>query len=149
MDCKFSRTWYLTMPEAISRFLVKVIRNWGYPVFWNSSNYSESLYLKICLGTLESPKALHIRISNHSVPPKKRWIVFDFDVYSSYEREGAINYIILLSELAKALGKPFPVALEQVKTGTQSYENYMVEMQRRMKMADGKACVFDDQRFYV
>jgi len=149
MDFKLSRNWYFTKPEAISRYLVSVFRSWGYPVFWNRSDDSESVYLKVYVGTLDSPKTLHIRISNHSVPQKRLWIAFNFDVYGSYEREGAMSYIRLLSKIAEDLDKPFPAALERIKTGTQSYKSYMVEMQRRRKMADGRPHFFDDQRLYV
>lgn len=149
MDNKLSRNFYFTKPDAISRYLVSVIRNWGYPVFWNRSGDSESVYLKISIGTFESPKTLHIRISNHSVPQKYAWVVINFDVYSSYEREGAISYIKLLSKLAEYLNKPLPGVLERVKTGTQSYKKYRVEMQRRKKLAGGRSYFFDDQRLYV
>ena len=149
MDDYLNRNWYLTGPQAISRYLVSVIRNWGYKVFWNLSDDSESIYLKVWLGTWESPKMFHIRISEHSIPPKNLWVVFDIDVYCEYEREGATNYIKLLSKLADELGKPLPPVLEKLKTGTEPYKNYRLEMQRRRKLANGRRQLFRAERIYV
>ena len=149
MNSKFNRNWYLTKPEAISRYLVSVIRNWGYQVYWNPSDDSESMYLKVWLGTQESPRIFHIRISNHSVPPKNLWVIFDIDVYCEYEREGATSYIKVLSKLAEELGKSLPPALEKVKAGTEPYKNYRIEMQRRRKLANGRRYFFNAERIYV
>ena len=149
MDSKLARSWYFTKPGAISRYLTSVIRNWGYPVFWNRSEDSESVYQKVCLGSRELPKALHIRISNHSVAPESLWILFNFDVYCDYEREGAISYVKLLSKLAEELGKPLPPVMEQLKTGTEPYKNYRIEMQRRKKLANDRRRFFGGERLYV
>ena len=149
MDDKLARHWYLTRPEAISRYLASVIRNWGYQVYWNPSDDSESRYLKVYLGTRESPKSFHIRISDHSVPPKKLWVVFDIDVYCEYEREGATSYVKLLSKLAEELGRSLPPALEKLKAGTAPYKNYRVEMQRRKKLANSRRHFFRAERVYV
>ena len=143
------RNWYLTRPEAISRLLVSIIRTWGYPVHWNFSDDSESVYLKVCLGTRESPKAFHIRISNHSIPPKNLWVAFQLDVYSGFEREGAVSYIKALSRLAQDLDKPLPEFLDPVRTGTEPYKRYRVEMQRRRKLARGRSCFYREERLYV
>lgn len=149
MGNQFTGGWYLTKPEAISRFLVSVIRNWNYPVFWNRSEDSESVYIHVCLGTRETPQWFRIRISEHSVPPKNVWITFNMDVYSGFEREGAISYIKLLSKLAEDLAKPFPAALEQIKIGTEAYKKYRVEMQRRGKVANARYRFSGQDRFYV
>ena len=159
MDRKLAGSWYLTRPGAISQYLVSVIKNWGYPVFWNRefeieqahwrSGDSESVYLKVCLGSRESPKALRIRISNHSVAPENLWVVFNFDVYCGYEREGAISYVKLLSKLAEKLDKPLPPVMEQLKTGTEPYKHYRIEMQRRKKLANGRQRFFEGERLYV
>jgi hypothetical protein len=147
-DLRF-KSWYLIKPEAISRFLVSVIRNWGYPVFWNRSEDSESVYLKLCLGTPESPRVLHIRISNHSVPQRNLWVMFNMDVYCGHEREGATNYIKLISKLADILDRPIPEGLERVITGTEPYKSYRIEMQRRRNPANGKPCLLIGDRLYV
>jgi hypothetical protein len=149
MDKKLIRGWYLTSPEAISRYLVSIFRNWGFPVFWNLSWDSESVYQKVCLGTREAPRALHIRISDHSVSQKNLWVAFNFDVYCGYEREGAISYIKLLSILAEKLDKPLPPVLEQLKTGTESYKNYRIEMQRRKRQTNSRCRSFESERLYV
>jgi len=149
MDGKLTSNWYLTRPEAISRYLFSVIKNWGVPVFWNRSGDSESVYLKVCLGNREFPKAFHVRISNHSVPPKSLWVVFDTDVYCDYEREGATSYVKLLSKLADELEKPLPPALERLKAGTEPYKHYRLEMQRRKKLANGCRGLFRTERLYV
>jgi hypothetical protein len=149
MKNQLAHNWYLTNPEAISRYLVSVIKTWGYLVTWNQSEDSESLYLKICLGTPEDPKALHIRISNHTIPVKTLRVVFNVDVYCGYEREGAMNYVKLLAKLAEELGQPLPPAINRVKAGTQSYKYYRIEMQRRKKMANGRRGFFTGERLYL
>lgn len=143
------RNWYLTRPEAISRLLVSIIRTWGYPVHWNFSDDSESVYLKVCLGTRESPKAFHIRISNHSIPPESLSAIFHLDVYSGYEREGAVSYVKAISKLAKDLGKTLPDYLSRVCIGTEQYKLYRVEMQRRKKHAKNGLFYSQEERFYV
>jgi len=143
------KSWYFIKPQAISRYLVSVIRSWGYPVFWNRSDDSESLYLKVYIGSIESPKTLHIRISDHSIPIKNLWVEFNYDVYGSFEREGAISYVKLLSKLAEDLSKPLPAALERTKAGTELYKNYRIEMQRRKKQLNGKYRFTGEDRLYV
>ena len=135
MERKYPKSRFFTRPEEISKYLSSLFRNWGYFVTYNRSDDSESLYLKVCTGTREEPKALHIRISDHSVPPNKRWIVFQADVYCSYEREGATNYVKLITKLAEELNKPLPKVLEKMKAGTPLYKRYRIEMQCRKKKA--------------
>ena len=143
------RDWYFTSPEAISRYLTTVIRGWGYQAIWNRSDDSESVYIKVCLGTREAPESVHIRISNHSVPPKSLWIKFQFDVYCGHRREGATSYVKVLSKLAEMLGKPLPPYLKRTKAGTGLYKSYSIEMQRRGKLANGRRNPFPGERLYV
>jgi len=149
MKDQCSKNWFLIKPQAISRFLASVIRSWGYPVSWNPSDDSESMYLKVYMDIHEPSKTLNIRISDHSIPPKTLWVVFHYDVYGSYEREGAMSYIKLLSKLAQDLDKPFPPFLERVKAGTELYKNYRIEMQRRKKRLNGKYHFTREERLYV
>jgi hypothetical protein len=150
MMSKLVNNWYFTSPGAISRYLVTVIRGWGYPVTWNRSEDSESLYLKVSLGTLEVPRTLHIRISNHTIPPETLRVVFDADVYCSYEREGATNYIKLIAALAEETGKPPPPILARIRAGTQPYKKYRIEMQHRKKRANDRRHGFSSgERLYV
>jgi len=149
MDKKFAGNWFFTKPKVISKYLLTVFKDWGYAVYWNMSDDSESVYQKICLGTRESPKSLHIRISDHSIPTEKHWVTYQFDVYCGFEREGATNYIKLLLLLAEELNKPLPPVLEYIKTGTKPYRSYRIEMQRRKKMAKGRSRFFREERLYV
>jgi len=149
MKNQFYKSWYFIKPQAISRYLVSVIRSWGYSVYWNRSDDSESLYLKVCINTLGDLKTLHIRISDHSIPPKNLWVAFNYDVYGCYEREGAISYVKLLSKLAEELDKPFPSILKRVSIGTDLYKNYRIEMQRRRKLLNGKYHFTREDRLYV
>ena len=147
-NCK-ALGWYLISPRGISRFLSKVFRDWGYRVFWNQSDSSESFYLKLCLGTKEEPESLHIRISNHSLSQNNSWVMFDVDLYCSYEREGATSYIKLLTKLAGELDKPLPAYLEKVRVGTMPYKRYSIEMQRQRRWARKKGRSFAGNRLYV
>jgi hypothetical protein len=149
MKDKHFENWFLIKPQAISRFLGSVIRSWGYPVSWNPSDDSESMYLTVYMDIHEPSKTLIIRISDHSIPPKTLWVVYHYDVYGSYEREGAMSYVKLLSKLAEDLGKPFPPFLERVKSGTELYKNYRIEMQRRRKHLNGKYHFIREERLYV
>ena len=133
MNKKVIRHWYLVNSNAISCYLSRVIINWGYHVQWNPSEDSESYYINVNLGTVEEPKALHIRISDHSVSPGRKWIFFDTDLYCSYERMGATSYIKFLTKLSGELDKPMPPGLEKVKTGTEPYKKYRIKMQQRAK----------------
>jgi len=148
-DLATSRNWYFISPEAISRYLTTVIRDWGYKARWNQSDDSESLYIMVWVGTGESPEVFNIRISNHSVPPKRLWIEFKFDVYCGHKREGATNYVKLLSKLTEKLGKPLPPCLKRTKIGTEMYKKYSIEMQRRGKLANGRRSPFQGERLYV
>ena len=146
MNEKTIRCWYLVNPKAISCYISRVIVNWGYYARWNSSDDSESYYLNVNLGTIEEPKALHIRISDHSVPPERKRIFFDMDLYCSYERSGATSYIKFLTKLSEELDKPMPPGLEKVKTGTESYKRYRIKMQQRAKMGSR---FHSEDRLYV
>lgn len=143
------KAWYYTKPQAISKYLFTVFSKWGYYVFWNQSDDSESFYLKVNLGTKESPKPMHIRISNHSIPQNNRWVLYDVDLYCGFEREGATSYIKLLSKMANLLNKPLPHVLEHVKTGTPLYKTYRITMQNRKKLAYEKGYRFQDDRLYL
>ena len=149
MKGQCAKNWYFIKPQAISQYLVSVIRNWGYPVFWNKSDDSESIYLKVYIDIHEPSKTLHIRVSDHSIPPKNLWVAFNYDIYGSYEREGAMSYIKLLSKLAEDMGKPLPPALKRVKAGTLLYKNYRIEMQRRKKQLNGRYHFTREERLYV
>ena len=133
METKIFKNWYLTRPEAISRFLHKVFTDWGYRVIWNPSDDSESQYLLLCPGTDEDLKPLNIRISNHSVSSRNIWISYDVDVYGGFEREGATSYVKLIVKLSEKMEKPLPPVMEKIGIGTDSYKRYRMEMQRRKK----------------
>jgi hypothetical protein len=149
MMSKLVCNWYFISPRAISRYLVTVIRSWGYPVTWNRSEDSESLYLKVSLGAIEVPQSLHIRISDHTIPAKTLRVVFNADVYCSYEREGATNYIKLLAGLAEEMNKPLPPILTQIKAGTGPYKKYRIAMQHRKKTVNGRRGFSSGERLYV
>ena len=143
------KRWYLTRPEAISKYLFSIFTSWGYFVCWNQSDDSESLYLKVCLGTRKEQKTLHIRISDHSVQLKNCWVKFNVDLYCGYEREGATSYIKLLTKLAGELNKPLPAYLGKVKAGTIPYKRYRIEMQCRRKWARRNGRSLAGDRLYV
>ena len=146
MNQENNRGWYLVSPEAISRYLYSVIKDWGYFVIWNTSDDSESCYLNANLGTMEEPKALHVRISNHTVPVKNQWIRFNVDLYCDHDREGATSYIKFLTKLSNELNRPMPASLDRVKAGTPLYKQYRIKMQHRAKYGS-RSCSGD--RLYV
>jgi len=147
-DLAMKRDWYFTSPEAISRYLTTVIRGWGYKTRWNLSDNSESVYIKACLGTKEAPKSLHIRMSNHTLPPNSR-SMYNYDVYCGHRRKEATSYVKLLSGLAERLGKPLPCCLRSTNVGTKQYKTYSIEMQRRGKQASDRGSLFLEERLYV
>jgi len=146
MNGKENRHWYLVNSKAISCYLVRVLIDWGYFTRWNQSDESESCYLNVNFGTIDEPKAFHIRISDHSIPPGKKGVLFDADLYCSYERSGATSYIKFLAKLSDELNKPMPSGFEKIKTGTKPYKNYRIRMQQRAK----RGCHFhSEDRLYV
>ena len=146
MNKETNKGWYLVSPKAISQYLYSVINGWGYSVVWNTSDDSESCHLKVNLGTTEEPKALHVRISNHSVPVKNQWIMFNVDLYCGHDREGATSYIKFLTRLSSELNRPMPAGLNKVKAGTAFYKQYRLKMQQRAKYG-ARSCSGD--RLYV
>ena len=122
---------YLTSTEAISRCLYQILKGYGFYVRWNKSDRSESFYLKINLVTREAPNALHIRISNHSVPRHKKSVRYDYDICASRDRAGAISYVKFLFHFAQQHGIALPRRIQALQPGTASYKNYTLALQQR------------------
>jgi hypothetical protein len=149
MGMEERKSWYLTKPGAISRYLFSVFEQWGYFAWWNDSADSESAYLKVNLGTSLDVRMFHIRISDHAIPPERQRVIFDVDLYCSYEREGATSYIKLLTNLSNELRKPLPAHFQYIKPGTASYKNYRIELQRRGALGKRKPHSFAGAKLYV
>lgn len=122
---------YLTSPTAIARYLCETIRLAGFYVRCNQSDYSESMYLNINLGTREQPVTLHVRISNHAAPKSNKAVRYDYDICGAYVRQGATTYVKVLLQLARQYGMSLPAELRRLQPGTPQYKDYAIRMQRR------------------
>ena len=119
---------YLKRTEEISRYLCKIIRHhWGYFCRFNKSDCSDSWYLNINLGTKENPNAIHVRIANHTA--LRETAQFHYDICTSKNRNGAMNYIKFLFAFAKQQGKLLPQELKRLQPGTPCYKNYVIGLQ--------------------
>jgi hypothetical protein len=142
-------TYYLTSVSAIAHFFRSVLATWGLYVESNTSFQTESIYLKICLGTKEKPKNLHIRISNHPASLLHTASVFDIDIFAGYARDGACNYIKVLMILATNLNKALPQYWEFWGLGSLAFKHYSIEMKRRQRFAKGSRRCFTQDRLYL
>ena len=122
---------YLTSPSDIARYLCRTIAGFGFFVRYNRSDASESVYLNINRGTRESPDAIHVRISNHSVSRFNAAVRFDYDICGSRSRQGATTYIKFLAAFAREHGKPLPEEIHAFQPGTREYKQYAIAMQKR------------------
>jgi len=125
------KQYYLTSTSGIASYLCRTITNLGFFVRYNRSDESESIYLNINLGTRESPDAIHVRISNHSVSRNNTSIRFDYDICGSRSRQGATTYIKFLVKFANEHGKKLPKVVQHLQPGTPKYKKYAISMQKR------------------
>lgn len=125
------KQYYLTSPSGIANYLCRTIASFGYFVQYYRSDASESIYLNIYLGTRESPDALRLRISNHSVSRYNAHIHFDYDICGSRSRQGATTYIKFLIKFANEHNKALSSAIQALQPGTPKYKQYAISMQKR------------------
>jgi len=57
--------FYFTTTDGIGRYLNTVLKHWGYKVYFNNSEHSDSCYLKSDIGMLETNNLINVRVSNH------------------------------------------------------------------------------------
>jgi hypothetical protein len=97
-------------------------------VRYNQSDFSESIYLNINLGSKEAPVTLHVRVSNHPASPHTG-TKFDYDIYAYKMRQGATTYIKFLMKFATRYGVLLPKELWNKQPGTANYKKYAIAMQ--------------------
>jgi len=140
-------SFYLTTTDGIGRYLNTVLTHWGYQVYYNYSEQSDSCYIKSDIGFMEEHNLINIRVSNH--PVRKNDAIVDYDVYAGYLRPYAISYVDLIINLAALLGQKSPERINVLRPGTGSYRQYKIELQRRAAIAKAKGYWPISQRFYV
>jgi hypothetical protein len=120
----------LKSPAAVAFGLFMELKKMGFYLEYNRSLKSgDSWYIKIGLGTVKAPKAVHIRISDHDVQPQYRETVrYNFDICASHLRENAITYIDFLRHFAFQTGKTVPKNIINLSSGTQAYEKYICSL---------------------
>ena len=139
--------FYLTTTDGISRYLNTVLSGWGYHVFYNCSEQSDSCYIKSDIGFLEEHDIIHVRVSNHIIMNASTAV--DFDVYAGYIRPGAVSYVELIIKLANHLGQRIPEKINMIQPGTEYFREYKIEMQERAAMTRNKGYWPTSQRFYI
>jgi hypothetical protein len=124
---------YFMNTVDIANYLYKAIRDFGFYVWVNRSDccYSDSIYLKVNIGSREKPEALHIRVSNHPVPQHKTNIRYDYDICASRARKGATTYVKFIERFAQDQGKELPRYFRFIQPGTERYRDYTIRMQKR------------------
>jgi hypothetical protein len=124
---------YFMNTADIANYLYKAIQDFGFYVWVNRSDCcsSDSIYLKVNMGSREEPKALHIRVSNHPAPRHKTNIRFDYDICASRARKGATTYIKFITQFARDQGKELPRYFSSIQPGTERYRDYTIRMQKR------------------
>jgi hypothetical protein len=105
------------------------MRQWGYFCRYNKSDWSDSFYLNINLGTREQPQAIHLRIADHA--SNKASVRFAWDICGSRSRTGAVTYIKFLIRFAEQQGFPLPFEVQRLQPGTLQYKRYAVALQRQ------------------
>jgi len=140
------QNYYLTSTYSIGRYLRSVLKNWGYYVFLNRSNKSDSCYLETDTGSMEEPNSILIRVSNHPVMNEK---TVDYDVYAGFERTGAVSYIDLIVKLAELLGHRVPSYLLRLHQGTYYYRQYRIQLRERANIAETRGYWPDSWKLYV
>ena len=139
--------FYFTTTDGIGRYLNTVLKHWGYKVYFNNSEHSDSCYLKSDIGMLETNNLINVRVSNH--PIRRNDIIVDYDVYAGYLRPSAISYVDLILNLAALLGQKAPERINVLRPGSDYYRQYKIELQRRAAIARTKGYWPKSQRFYV
>jgi len=140
-------SFFFTTTDGISRYINKVLSYWGYKVYFNNSEQSDSCYIKSDIGFIETHNPLKIRVSNHSIQNNNT--VVDYDVYAGFLRPSAINYVELILNLAAMLGQRAPERVNVLRPGSDAYRQYIIELQKRAAIARTKGYWPKSQRFYV
>lgn len=83
--------------RRITRYLADRITGMGIDIYITYSHTSKSRYLEFRVGKWRS---FIIRISDH--PSSRHW-KYDYDVYTSKPRWGAMNYMDLIHSLKKLI----------------------------------------------
>jgi hypothetical protein len=119
--------------EMTARYLLMELMKMGYRLESNrSAKSADSWYIKICVGTRERPKAVHLRISDHAVPPRY-WatVRYDFDICGSRLRKNAITCVDFFTIFAFQYGKPLPQEVANFMPGTPGYETYVSSLRQK------------------
>ena len=101
----YDRPFFLLAPSKITHYLTRVFNTWEIPVeYTGKSNTSNSWYIKLSLGTIQEPRSMHIRISDHDSTNADS--VYTYDCLGSMQRDGSggitpITYIKLLGILSQ------------------------------------------------
>lgn len=146
-----SAAYYLANTGAIAGRIKKQFNDWGYYAEPNKSGSSDSEYLNINLGTHESPRAYHVRISNHAPGSgvNGNHSQFEADIYASLYRKDAMSYIMFIAEMARLLDKPLPPEMIHLQRGTLNYRRYVVAMQKRAALFRKRRIIISRPRLYL
>ena len=121
---------YAFDPKHIAAELLRTFDYWGYPTESNISDLSNSVYIKLSVGSWKNPKAIHIRVANHRSNGGAS--LFNYDVAASFLRDGCITYPRLVNRLAGELGKQIPSVFYDLLS-QENYKNYAITLQRNKK----------------
>ena len=108
---RYERLYFLMNAENIAGYVITVLNYWLIPIEYAGKSISNSWYIKLFWNTVNGPKAIHIRISDHdTVSEDSR---YDYDVLCSFQRFGShgiipVTYIRLIELLAEEFGKAIP-----------------------------------------
>ena len=108
---RYKRLYFLMKPKDIADYIVHIFNYWRIPIKYIGKSPCNSWYVKLLLGTVNDPKSIHIRISDHdSISEDSR---YDYDVLCSFWRSGShgiipLTYIRLIELLAAKFGKDIP-----------------------------------------
>jgi hypothetical protein len=119
--------------ESITQHLLMELLKMGYRVECNrSAKSADSWYIKICVGTREQPRAVHLRISDHNVVPRyMKSVRYDFDIWGSHWRRNAVTYRGFLSRFALQYGATFSHEGGNSLFGSHAYHSYTGSSRRR------------------
>jgi hypothetical protein len=137
----------LTEPISISRYLQHVAEDlWGATYVFNFSNNSEAIYNTLKFTREAGYWHCHLRIANHP-PNKNSHSGFDFDIYASFFRPNATNYLQLLTKISQKLTLPLPSEISYVLQ-KQNLIKYHNVMHSRAKFKNKKSYNFSDLIYF-
>jgi len=144
---RFERLYFLMNPTNIAVYVITVLNYWLIPIKYAGKSINNSWYIKLFRNTVNGPKSIHIRISDHdTVSVASR---YDYDVLCSLQRSGSHNivpvtYVRLLELLAAVFGKEIPPLCKKL---LQFRKEHTIMLQRNCKNRF-KACL-NDPKFYI